>query len=185
MMSFCPFQVPKDYTSRSLLVRYSIASKPTRHRCVTSHTKAKMSDWKPPKAGCPVWLGISTKDLSRAEAFYATVFNWTFKDAPRREDHQPDHHAKTRLFDLTPGGVALSGGLQHRPEDEGTGTPAAGPGGVCLYWLVEDLGRVAEVIVKAGGKMVGSAEPLKEGESGLYRYFEDTEGNVGGVYQMV
>jgi predicted enzyme related to lactoylglutathione lyase len=118
-----------------------------------------------------------------AEAFYATVFNWTFKDVPRRED-QPDH-TKTRLFDFNPGGVSLSGGLQHRPEDEGTGTPAAGPGGVCLYWLVEDLNKIAEVIGKAGGKMVGSKEAIKEGEHGLYRYFEDTEGNVGAVYQMV
>jgi predicted enzyme related to lactoylglutathione lyase len=50
---------------------------------------------------------------------------------------------------------------------------------------VEDLGKIAEVIVKAGGKMVGSEEPVKEGESGVYRYFEDTEGNVGGVYQFL
>jgi predicted enzyme related to lactoylglutathione lyase len=54
-----------------------------------------------------------------------------------------------------------------------------------VFWLVEDLGKTAEMIERAGGKMVGSEEPIKEGETGLYRYFEDTEGNVGGVYQFL
>jgi predicted enzyme related to lactoylglutathione lyase len=41
------------------------------------------------------------------------------------------------------------------------------------------------VIEQAGGKMVQSKGPLKEGDSGLDRYFEDTEGNVAAVYQLV
>lgn len=117
-----------------------------------------------------------------AERFYATVFDWTFKDAPRMAD-QPDH-PETRLFDFSPS-VSLTGGLQHKPEAANTGTPAAGPGGTCVYWLVEDLTKIAEVIEQAGGKMVGSKEPIAEGKSGLYRYFEDTEGNIGGVYQFL
>ncbi|KAL2126289.1 hypothetical protein VTI74DRAFT_1237 [Chaetomium olivicolor] len=144
-----------------------------------------MSDWKPPKFGSPVWLGISAKDLSRAEKFYATVFNWSFRDPklPTPNINEPEK-SKTRLFDFNPD-ISLSGGIQDRPERDGTGTPAAGPGGTCVYWLVEDLDKIAEVIEKAGGRMVGSKEPVKEGESGLYRYFEDTEGNVGGVYQFL
>ena len=57
-----------------------------------------------------------------------------------------------------------------------------------MYWLVEDLNKTVAVIETAGGKMIGSKEPIKEGESaqaGVYRYFEDTEGNVGGVYQLI
>jgi predicted enzyme related to lactoylglutathione lyase len=91
----------------------------------------------------------------------------------------------TRLFDFTSHGVSITGGIQHKPEEDKTGTPPAGPGGTLVYWLVEDLGKIAEVIEKAGGKMVGSGEPVREGESGVYRYFEDTEGNVGGVYQFL
>lgn len=69
---------------------------------------------------------------------------------------------------------------------DSTGAAGPGPGGVCAYWLVEDLKKIAEVIKEAGGKMRGeSEEPIKEGEFGLYRFFEDTEGNVGAVYQIV
>lgn len=89
------------------------------------------------------------------------------------------------MFSFTSAGVNLSGGIQHRPETSGTGTPAAGPGGVCVYYLVEDLAETAKAIERAGGRMVGSTEPIKEGEFGLYRYFEDTEGNIAAVHQMV
>jgi predicted enzyme related to lactoylglutathione lyase len=71
----------------------------------------------------------------------------------------------TRLFDFTSRGVSITGGIQHKPEEDKTGTPPAGPGGTLVYWLVEDLGKIAEVIEKAGGKMVGSEEPVREGES--------------------
>ncbi|KAK4043325.1 hypothetical protein C8A01DRAFT_32649 [Parachaetomium inaequale] len=86
-----------------------------------------MVDWRSPKFGAPAWLGISANDVSRVETFYAAVFEWTFRDAPTN-DIQPDH-PKTHLFNLTPSGVALSGGLQHQPETSRTGTPAAGTGG--------------------------------------------------------
>ncbi|KAK4096292.1 hypothetical protein N658DRAFT_480910 [Parathielavia hyrcaniae] len=141
-----------------------------------------MSTWQPPKPGRPVWLGISAKNVSRAEQFYATVFNWTYRDHPA-SDNQPEQ-SKTRLFDFNPD-VSLSGGLLHQPEKEIPGCPAAGPGGICVYWLVEDLDKIATVIEQAGGKMVGSQEAQKEGKFGLYRFFEDTEGNVGAVYQVV
>ncbi|KAK4128019.1 hypothetical protein N657DRAFT_651817 [Parathielavia appendiculata] len=141
-----------------------------------------MSNWKPPKFGSPVWLGISAKDVSRAEQFYATVFNWTYRDVPA-SDGQSDQ-TKTRLFDFNPD-VSLSGGLLHQPAKAIPGAPAAGPGGTCVFWLVEDVDKIATVIEQAGGKMVGSQEPIKEGKSGLYRYFEDTEGNVGAVYQFL
>ncbi|GAB1319956.1 hypothetical protein MFIFM68171_10166 [Madurella fahalii] len=140
-----------------------------------------MADWKPPGFGAPVWLGISANDVSRAEKFYAAVFNWSFHDPPANQSDGP----KTRLFSFTSAGVALHGGIQHKPETSNTGTPAAGHGGVCIYWLVEDLAETAKVIEHAGGKMIGSMEPIKEGESGFYRYFEDTEGNVGAVHQLV
>lgn len=48
---------------------------------------------------------------------------------------------------------------------------------------MEDIDKVSETIVAAGGKMVSDKVP--EGKFGLYRYFEDTEGNVGAVYQFI
>ena len=44
-------------------------------------------------------------------------------------------------------------------------------------WIL--LARRAE---EAGGAMLSPAE--KEGDHGLYRFFKDTEGNVGSIYQM-
>jgi len=75
----------------------------------------------------------------------------------------------------------LSGGILKVGDGPGVLKPAFG--GVCIFWYVEDIGKSAELIEKAGGKMVGEA--VKEGASGLYRYFEDTEGSIGGVYQTV
>lgn len=48
--------------------------------------------------------------------------------------------------------------------------------------LVENLEKTSEAIEKAGGKVL--SETIKEGEYGLYRFFEDTEGNMGAVYAM-
>ncbi|KAL2264598.1 hypothetical protein VTJ83DRAFT_7108 [Remersonia thermophila] len=142
------------------------------------------STWTPPKLGSPVWLGISAKDVARAEAFYTEVFSWSFQASPRKPE-ESEVDAKTRLVDWNPD-VKLGGGIVPRPDgDDPTGLPAAGPGGIVLYWLVEDLTKTAETIERAGGRMIGSKEPIKEGANGLYRFFEDTEGNVGAVYQMV
>ncbi|KAL2116042.1 hypothetical protein VTJ04DRAFT_10297 [Mycothermus thermophilus] len=140
--------------------------------------------WVPPKFGSPVWLGISAKDVARAEAFYTAVFNWTIKASPRKAE-ESERDAATRIIDWNPD-VKLGGGIVPRPDgDDPSGLPAAGPGGVVLYWLVEDLNKSAEAIERAGGKMVGSKEPIKEGDAGLYRFFEDTEGNVGAIYQFL
>ncbi|KAK3380909.1 hypothetical protein B0H63DRAFT_474573 [Podospora didyma] len=146
-----------------------------------------MTDWKPPKFGSPVWVGLAATEVSRAEEFYSTVFNWKFKpssstttttEEPKPEKAEQDH--EVRQFDFNPD-VFLSGGIQRVPES--TGAFTAGRGGVCVYWLVEDVEKIGEVIEKAGGKML--SDVVKEGQAGLYRFFEDTEGNLGGVYQFL
>jgi len=83
------------------------------------------------------------------------------------------------MFDFNPD-VNLSGGLLLVPEESGVLKP--GHGGVCVNWLVQDLEKTSESIVAAGGKMLSDKRP--EGTSGIYRYFEDTEGNIGSVYQI-
>lgn len=141
-----------------------------------------MSDWKPPKTGCPVWIEITATDLSRSHKFYSTVFNWTFKN-PEVLDASPDaKDTKPVMVDFNPD-VNISGGISRVREAAAPKfAPLPGRGGICLYWLVDDVEKIGEVIEKAGGKMLSAAE--KEGEHGLYRYFEDTEGNLGGVYQF-
>ncbi|RGP64750.1 glyoxalaselike domain-containing [Fusarium sporotrichioides] len=133
-----------------------------------------MSDWKPPAFGTPVWMGIPAKDVTRASEFYKVVFDFSFAEAT--EKHPQDQLMK---FDFSPS-LGLSGGIQKAPDR--TGNFAPGKGGVCIYWYVENVDTIGPIIEKAGGKMLSEKE--KEGEHGLYRFFEDTEGSVGAVYQM-
>jgi len=84
------------------------------------------------------------------------------------------------MMDFRPD-VEFSGGIQKVPEPTGVMKPGAA--GIVVYWLVEDLEKIGTVIEEAGGKMLCDSQ--KEGKSGLYRLFQDTEGNVGGVYQVV
>lgn len=84
------------------------------------------------------------------------------------------------MFDFAPKGLGLSGGFEKVPS--GSGVLKTGASGICIHWFVEDVDKSGEVIEKAGGTMLTAAE--KEGDHGLYRYFRDTEGNVGSIYQM-
>ncbi|KAF4467953.1 glyoxalase-like domain-containing [Fusarium albosuccineum] len=154
-----------------------------------------MSDWKPPAYGTPVWMGIPAHDVSRgrllrilsrchalnltytsliASQFYDTVFKFSFKD---ESDKYPKE--QIRMFDFNPS-LGLTGGIQKAPDHTGNFYP--GKGGVCVYWFVENVDSIAATIEKAGGKMLTEKE--KEGEHGLFRFFEDTEGTVGAVYQI-
>ncbi|KAK5992255.1 hypothetical protein PT974_05656 [Cladobotryum mycophilum] len=141
-----------------------------------------MSDWKPPPFGTPVWLGIPAQDVERgknfplASKFYSTVFRITFKAPKNAPD--PKHE---QLFDFTSQGLNITGGILKAPDSSGAFT--TGRGGVCIHWFVEDIDDTAKIIESAGGRMVSEKE--KESESGMYRYFEDTEGNVGSVYMAL
>ncbi|KAH8884209.1 hypothetical protein GQ53DRAFT_811108 [Thozetella sp. PMI_491] len=133
-----------------------------------------MTEWKPPKFGSPCWLMVAATDVKRASEFYETVFNWSFK--PSTTDYPAE---KIRMFEFRPD-VELSGGITKGPDEAGHLRP--GHGGFCMCWLVEDVRAIADVIEKAGGKVL--SDVLPEGKTGLYRYFEDTEGNLGSVYQI-
>ncbi len=85
------------------------------------------------------------------------------------------------MVDFNPD-VNLSGGIQRAREEAAKFAPRPGRGGIVVYWFVEDVEKIGAVIEEAGGKMLSETE--KEGEHGLYRYFEDPAGNLGGVYQM-
>ena len=54
---------------------------------------------------------------------------------------------------------------------------------VAAAFVCTGLVKTSEMIDKAGGKVLGGN--VKEGEFGLYLFFEDTEGSMGAIYQMV
>jgi predicted enzyme related to lactoylglutathione lyase len=113
-----------------------------------------------------------------AQKFYKTVFDWTF-NAPTAKEKDASGNIELAKFDFNPD-IKLTGSVRRTPEETGVLSP--GRGGICLYWLVDDVEKIGEVIEKEGGKMLSGA--VKEGEFGLYRFFEDTEGNLGAVYAI-
>lgn len=75
----------------------------------------------------------------------------------------------------------ISGGIVKQPVE--SGPVRGGRGGPCIWFLVENVDDIVKTIQEGGGKVV--SEVLKEGVNGLYRYFEDPEGNVGVAYQFI
>lgn len=62
------------------------------------------------------------------------------------------------------------------------GALKTGPGGACLFWNVDDIEKIGEVIESAGGKNLTGVQ--NEGTNLRIRYFVDTEGNTGGAHQL-
>ena len=112
-----------------------------------------------------------------ASKFYETVFGWAYKTFPGQT---AEHRENMMLYDFRPD-FDMGGCIQKAPDE--TGALKTGAGGPCLFWIVENLEKTAVIIEEAGGKMLSGS--ISEGENGIYRYFEDTEGTVGGVYQAV
>lgn len=114
--------------------------------------------------------------MNLARESYKAVFNWNFVDNFLTTGTSPSDLA---IVDFKPG-VSLLGGI--RPAPAGTGLKA-GPGGNWVSWLVQDVSQSSNAIEKAGGKML--TEQSKQGDTGIYRFFADTEGNVGSIFQVV
>jgi predicted enzyme related to lactoylglutathione lyase len=103
-------------------------------------------------------LSIPASDLAAAQAFYGSVFGWTFMP------NTPDYV----LFD--DGGYG--GGL--------TSTPHAGVDGILPYLLVSDIPATLAQVTAAGGAVLISETPV--GEDGGYAVFTDPHGNRIGLY---
>ncbi|KAF3929473.1 hypothetical protein AA313_de0210141 [Arthrobotrys entomopaga] len=140
-----------------------------------TETKADDSDaaasWTPPPFGSICWIQIPATDVIRAKKFYTEAFEFEFKDTPagyKEED--------LAMFTLKNPGGMLTGGVTK------TDTNSKPSAGTILYFMVGDVDKALEKIEGLGGKTREAKKP--EGEHGLVGLFEDTEGNVHGVYQM-
>jgi len=127
-----------------------------------------MADWTPPPVGAPCWTQITAYDVARAKTFYSSVFNWDF----RALEGKPE----SDIVGYSVGKHVFTGGIV---KAEGEKVPAKG--GVVIYLWVENLKDSADLIVKHEGKLL--CEPTSEG-GGSYIDFEDTEGNVFGIYEV-
>ncbi|KAF2434913.1 hypothetical protein EJ08DRAFT_646352 [Tothia fuscella] len=123
--------------------------------------------YKKPATNCVCFITIPVTNHSRAQRFYASVFDWKFWTAPGSD---------ATIFHT---GGELMGRLFVREESEVT-TSAAG---VTLYVLVDDVDKSLRKVFEAGGSV--EKEKFTEGghtEMGLFR---DTEGNLGGVLKWL
>jgi len=59
----------------------------------------------------------------------------------------------------------------------------SGKNPIYQYFLVEKIESAMEKIVAAGGKE--RTEKKEEGKHGLQQLFEDSEGNIHGIYQFL
>ena len=119
-----------------------------------------------------VHFEIPAKDTKRASAFYSEAFGWQFNQFPGFEYWS----AVTTMSDkegrpTSPG--SINGGMGKQ------GVMA--PMGVTVTLQVADIDAALAKVEKLGGKVTGKKTPV--GDIGFSGYFEDTEGNVVGLWQ--
>ncbi len=114
------------------------------------------------------WFEIYVSDMDRAAAFYTTVIGKELMELP-----SPDE-GRMKAFPMEEGGANSSGAIVKHP----MGQP--GPGGTMVYFDCDDVANEAGRVEAAGGKVMMPKTSI--GEYGFIAMFEDTEGNVVGLY---
>jgi predicted enzyme related to lactoylglutathione lyase len=119
-----------------------------------------------------VHFEIPARDIKRASNFYGKAFGWSFNQFPSFEywgigTTMSDKDGRP----TSPG--AINGGMGKK------GTTA--PKQVTVTIGVADIDAALANVKKHGGKMAGKKTPV--GDMGFSAYFEDTEGNIVGLWQ--
>lgn len=119
-----------------------------------------------------VHFEIPAKDPKRASEFYTKAFGWNITQFPGFEYWS----LGTTMSDkdgrpTTPG--AINGGLGKK------GVMA--PDAVTVTISVTDIDKALATVKKLGGKQNGQKQAV--GDMGWSAYFEDTEGNIIGLFQ--
>jgi len=124
-------------------------------------------------SGEVVHFEIPSDDIDRARNFYRRTFGW--KMSPMRG-------VEYTLVVTSP-----------TPGDGGRGLPGAIDGGLLrrqppvrsptITIRVDDIDRTAKAIERHGGKMVEPKSPIGDGSIGFAAYFQDSEGNVIGLFE--
>ena len=119
-----------------------------------------------------VHFEIPAKNPKRASAFYSKAFGWQIDQYPNFEYWSLGTTAsdKSRV-PASPG--AINGGMGKK------GTTA--PDRVTITIGVADIDAALKEVKKLGGKVTTKKTPI--GGMGFSAYFQDTEGNIIGLYQ--
>jgi hypothetical protein len=119
-----------------------------------------------------VHFEIPAKDVKRASAFYSKAFGWAINQFPNFEYWSLiTTNSDKNGMPTTPG--SINGGMGKK----GVMAPQA----VTVTISVADIDAALATVKKLGGKMTGKKMPV--GDMGFSAYFEDTEGNIIGLWQ--
>jgi hypothetical protein len=119
-----------------------------------------------------VHFEIPARDVKRASAFYSKAFGWNLNQFPGFEywsvvTTDSDQNGMPKSPGSINGGMGKKGGMA--------------PKEVTVTISVPDIDAALKNVQKLGGSLVGKKMPV--GDMGWSAYFEDTEGNVIGLWQ--
>ncbi len=117
------------------------------------------------------YFEIPATKLDRAQRFYAEAFGWDIRPVPDMEymmlgASETDEGGMSKEVGAISGGMAKKGGQLNHP---------------AVHIQVDDVDEALKRIEKLGGKVRQKKTAMS---SGFFAYFEDTEGNVLGVWGM-
>jgi predicted enzyme related to lactoylglutathione lyase len=114
---------------------------------------------------------IPADDFERAKAFYEQAFGWRITPFPGHDylslETTPSDEQGAPA---SPGGI--NGGMMLRKE------PATAP---VVFMEVADIDASLRTIEELGGSVALGKTPV--GEMGFFAYFQDSEGNVMGLWE--
>jgi len=117
---------------------------------------------------------IPAKNMKRARAFYSSVFGWKSSVSSMASGETYTSLVTTKVDKnnrpKSPG--AINGGLTKMKK------PFTGP---VITIVADDINASLKLVGKTGGKTVVKRTDM--GRYGAYAYFEDSEGNLMGLYE--
>ncbi|MDD1771198.1 MAG: VOC family protein [Methanomassiliicoccales archaeon] len=122
------------------------------------------------KKGKVNYFEIPATKMERAQKFYADAFGWKISPIPGMEysmlgASDQDKDGMSKEVGAISGGLGKKGGQLKHP---------------VIHIQVDDVDKALEKIEDLGGKVLQKKTAMGEGM--FYAYFEDTEGNVLGVW---
>jgi len=118
-----------------------------------------------------VHFEVPFDDADRARGFYRDVFDWQIQPMPEMDYNMVSTGPVSEEGMPTEPGY-IGGGMMQRQE------PYTSP---VLTLQVDDIDATVIAIEKHGGSAVGEKIPV--GDMGFAAYFNDTEGNLLGLWQ--
>jgi predicted enzyme related to lactoylglutathione lyase len=122
-------------------------------------------------SGRVVHFEVPYDDADRARSFYSDVFGWKIQPIPEMQYNFVQSGPVTEEGMPTEPGY-IGGGMMERSER--VGKPV-------ITIAVDDVNETLERVAANGGSAVG--EPIPVGDMGVAAYFEDSEGNLMGIWQ--